>query len=105
MQYIHHPGTRPSLKEGLGLNDTGSHIPGPDSAFPTRSGPGDQFCNTNGIMNFPASSHARKKQRNSVQGGNNLPQATLPPGSPPLTHAALSPKAPNFSFFSTFVGF
>lgn len=78
------PGMRlnPKAAAGLGLNATGYHILGLSPTFPMRSDPGVRFCNTNGITNFPASSYARKKEENSVQGGNNLPQEKLPPGSP-----------------------
>lgn len=81
---VRNPGMRLSMnaEADLELNATGSHILGLNPAFPMSSDPRVRFCNAHGIMNFPASSHAGKKQENSVQGGNNLPQDKLPRGSP-----------------------
>lgn len=97
---VRNPGMRLSTNAvvGLELKATGSRILGLNPAFPMNSDPGVRFCNANGIVNFPASSHAGKKQENSVQGGTTCPRTSCPRALP-LPDAALCPKAPNVSLF------
>lgn len=69
----------------------GSMLPAATSRFPHK----DQFSSTIRIRNFPASSHARKKQENSVQGGNLL-QEKLPAASAAHWCCSMSTKYPSF---------